>query len=149
MNALFAPGAKRYRLLVAFGVAILLASPVMLIWASREQPKVPVSFMEELTRSQARLHATAEFPAGHERPVELSPFGDKFKEPRLAKDPSGLLLTPLGHLRPQDPEALLRDLPANLRHQANELIKTDRGKATEGLNLVMLDRKAVAADGID
>src|SRR6266850_6041665 len=35
MNALFAPGAKRTRFLVAFSLTLLLAAPVALIWANR------------------------------------------------------------------------------------------------------------------
>jgi len=37
MNALFAPGAKRTRFLVAFGLTLLLATPAMMIWASKAQ----------------------------------------------------------------------------------------------------------------
>ena len=37
MNALFAPGAKRTRILVAFGLTLLLAMPAVLIWAQKAQ----------------------------------------------------------------------------------------------------------------
>ena len=38
MNALFASGAKRNRLLSIVGLALLMAGPALLLWASAPQP---------------------------------------------------------------------------------------------------------------
>src|SRR5437867_6672645 len=61
MNALFAPGAKWNRLLVAAGLALLVASPAMLLWASRPSQRDdgslgnPASVELALQQRDARL----------------------------------------------------------------------------------------------
>ena len=79
MNALFAPGAKRTRILVAFGLTLLLAAPAALIWANRsltisngddEQSKMlAAQDREENTRLAAMGQLTPFYP-----PAEFSPL---------------------------------------------------------------------------
>jgi hypothetical protein len=153
MNALFAPGAKRNRLLIALVLAVILATPAVLLWASKEQAinmTAEDRAEQAANEAEARLMQRMILPEGHARPAGLSPFGDAFTAPRLKEgDARNLLLTPLGHMDPASPETLLRDVPRNLRFAAGELTRGTKGEIAPGLNLVMLDASAVEARTLD
>jgi hypothetical protein len=92
MNALFAPGAKRTRVLVAFGLTLLLATPAMMIWAGKAQlinlPGDDSKFQQALMQSEARKMGSVALPPGHMPPAEFSPFGGVLKSstPGAEKD---------------------------------------------------------------
>src|SRR5207245_10544295 len=97
MNTLFAPGAKRNRLLLAIGLTLLLVSPAMLLWASRRMDTgtwTDAAIDAEIMRQEAVLLQRATLPPTTERPAEVSPFGAAFPGPRLKDgDRSGMLST--------------------------------------------------------
>ncbi|HXH27617.1 MAG TPA: hypothetical protein VNL37_01140, partial [Candidatus Polarisedimenticolia bacterium] len=156
MNRLFAPGAKSTRILVIIGFALMLASPAMLIWASKAQlpstdEGMSAAELQKL-RAETRFIASRVLPDAHARPSELSPFGGKYLNPRLAKgDARGTIRTPLGDMRPDNPELLLADVPANLRFAPGDLVKTDRGAIAKdgGLHYIMLDEAAISRSSVD
>ena len=78
MNALFAPGAKRNRFLVAFGLTLLLAAPAMMLWAGKAQlvdNGGDDSLMEQrLLRDEARRLSGVALPEATFPPAEFSPL---------------------------------------------------------------------------
>ncbi|MBI4169058.1 MAG: S8 family serine peptidase, partial [Acidobacteria bacterium] len=59
-------------------------------------------------------------------------------------DTTGLLPTSLGHLDPQHPDALLKDVPPRLLFKPGEVVELERGALVAGLNYVMLRPEATA-----
>src|SRR5713101_6153483 len=99
MNALFAPGAKRNRLLIVIGLVVLLASPGVFLWASRREVTTwtDETIDAEIMRQEALLLQRAPLPFGFERPKEFAPFGSAFKPARPTEgNTPGMLLTSLG-----------------------------------------------------
>ncbi|HZM70897.1 MAG TPA: hypothetical protein VFB95_11105, partial [Candidatus Cryosericum sp.] len=87
MNALFAPGAKRNRILAAFGLTLLLAAPAMLVWASRPYMQNPSDESAAELRYQAeeaRRLSAVPLPPGHMPLPENSPFGGAFRAKRAS-----------------------------------------------------------------
>ncbi len=152
MNALSVSGARCTRVLVAFGLCLLLASPAILLWASR-----PVQIPGDLAGSQGllaldladarRLEGTA-LPAAHVRPPEFAPFGGPREERLLPGNASDAILTNLGHVSRKDAAAAYRDIPARLLLNPSEMksIGRDRGQLAEGLNFLVVDLKGRSAD---
>ncbi|MBI4169188.1 MAG: hypothetical protein HY510_04545, partial [Acidobacteria bacterium] len=150
MNALSVSGAKCTRLLAALGLALLLAGPTVLLWASRTELTAPAdddsAVLAEIQRLEMQQFERLARPFGHARLDGLSPFGDRFLWPMLREgDRAGLLVTQLGHLDPEQPEALLGLLPDSLRYRANEVTRLGRGGLVPGLNYVRLSPEAIAA----
>jgi hypothetical protein len=150
MNAPSVFGAKCIRLFVAFGLALLLAGPAVLLWASRSQvtpgPDDTSAMLLELERQDARLLAQMALPKGHARNPLHAPFGETFRSPALKEGvTTGLLVTNLGHLDADQPEALLGRVPEALRLRAGEATRTDRGTLVAGLNYARLSRAAIEA----
>ena len=139
MNALFAPGAKWNRLLVAAGLALLVASPAMLLWASRPARQdgsqgmaasVELAFQQHDARLEEKLDGAS--PTLTERPEGLSPLGRQFLQPSLngQGNKKGLLLTNLGHLDAKSPQGLLGRVPPGLLLQPNEVSATSCGSTS-------------------
>jgi hypothetical protein len=153
MNALFAPGAKRNRLLLAIGLTILLVSPAMLLWASRKMDPgtwTDADIDAEIMRQEALMLQRATLPPTTARPVEFSPFGAAFPGKRLKEgDRSGMLSTSLGTLDPRNPRGLLKDVPDALLYKGGDVSRVARGELVDGLNFVMLDHSKVEAAGLD
>ncbi|MBI4168395.1 MAG: hypothetical protein HY510_00505, partial [Acidobacteria bacterium] len=151
MSTVSASGTTSTRLLVAFGLALLLAGPSVLLWASRTQLTAPAgdddsAVLAEIARLEARQFENMTRPFGHARMVGLSPFGDRFLWPMLREgNRTGLLVTQLGHLDPNDPDALLGLLPDSVRYRANEVTRLGRSGLVPGLNYVRLSPEAIAA----
>src|SRR4029079_16091064 len=85
MNALFAPGAKRNRIIVACGLSLLLASPAVMLWASKTQRNDFGEDAYELRHAQdeARRLSTIALPEAALPPAEFSPFGGALQPRRL------------------------------------------------------------------
>ncbi|MBI1950761.1 MAG: S8 family serine peptidase, partial [Acidobacteria bacterium] len=153
MNAL--SNTKCTRLLVAFGLCLILAAPAMLLWASRAQ-LAPVTdeedaFIAKLMEIDARQMAKLQLPPATLRPAEFAVFGDDFKTARRVDgDTRGLLRTNIADLDPRNVEAALRGLPAELRFGADEVTRLGaRGQLAHGLNYLMLSPEAIAAKSLD
>ncbi|MBI4169640.1 MAG: hypothetical protein HY510_06860, partial [Acidobacteria bacterium] len=131
--------------LVVAGMTLLVAAAGN--QARDDQDQVDRRLSELEAHQAARLALPVAFP----RPVGFSPFGEAFKAPRRAgSDPTGLLRLSFGDLDPRDPEDLLRDLPAPLRHaEAERTGLGGRGTLAPGLNCAILSREAIARDGLD
>src|SRR3989338_4376275 len=153
MNALSNP--KCTRLLVAFGLCLILAAPAMLLWASRAQLS-PIgdeedAFIAKLMQMDARQMDKLQLPPATLRPAEFAVFGDDFKTARRVDgDANGLLRTNLADIDPKNAEAALRGLPAELKFGADEVTRLGaRGHLTHGLNYIMLSPEAIAAKSLD
>ncbi|PYS95683.1 MAG: hypothetical protein DMF50_07715, partial [Acidobacteria bacterium] len=157
MNALFAPGAKWNRLLVAAGLALLVASPAMLLWASRPARQdgsqgmaasVELAFQQHDARLEEKLDSAS--PTLTERPDGLSPLGRQFLQPSLngQGNKKGLLLTNLGHLDAKSPQGLLGRVPPGLLLQPNEVSATSCGSVASGLNYLRLNQDAIARESL-
>ena len=158
MNALFAPGAKWNRLLVAAGLALLVASPAMLLWASRPARQdgsqgmaasVELAFQQHDARLEEKLDSAS--PTLTERPDGLSPLGRQFLQPSLngQGNKKGLLLTNLGHLDAKSPQGLLGRVPPGLLLQPNEVSATSCGSVASGLNYLRLNQDAIARESLN
>ena len=156
MNALFAPGAKRTRFLVAFGLTLLLAAPAALIWANRsltisngddEQSKMLAAYdREENTRLAAMGQIQPFYP-----PAEFSPFGGALV-PKVLEGAAadGMLLTSLGHVAwDAEADTITGSLKPGLRWGANDVTKAEKGTMRPGLNAVLLSKTAIDAGGLD
>src|SRR5262245_39304580 len=89
MNTLFAPGAKRTRFLVAFGLTLLLATPMVMIWAGKVQ--IGSSGEESqgdaaLVRAESRWLSSQPLPEATMPPAEFSPFGGPLTPRSLSAD---------------------------------------------------------------
>jgi hypothetical protein len=152
MNRLFVSSDRSTRRLVTFGLALLLAGPALLLWASRPQLTTgPVlndeaALHEEFLRQDTLRFESMVRPAATARPEEVAPFGGRFDFPRVVEgSTAGMILTNLGHVRARDPHALLQDVPAQLQFRPGELLKLRQGDAVDGgLNYVSLSRQALA-----
>jgi len=148
MNNLFAPGAKRTRFLVAFGLTLLLATPAVMIWASKAQlvdtPGDESQFEQTLLRDEARRMSSLSLPEGYLPPAEFSPFGGALKPRRLSAElAAGTLASPIGDVA-WDPaeDDVIATLKPGLRWGANELTKVEKGAIRPGLNYVLLSAAA-------
>src|SRR5207245_5714729 len=111
----------------AFGLCLMLAGPVMLLWASRANfaPKgtdddaVGLAF----DRTDAMLQARIQLPPVTQRPEGFAVFGDAFSVARRADNPKGLLRTNIADIDPANADSVLRDLPANLRFNETEITR--------------------------
>ena len=154
MNALFAPGAKRNRMIVAFGLSLLLATPAIVLWADKTQR---AEFSEDAyeqrhAQDEARRLSTIVLPEGTLPPAEFSPFGGVLK-PRRQHGPAAeeLLHSPLGDVAwDPDNDAVLQSLKPGLRWGQSEM---ERGRkdfaARAGLNFVQLSQEAIDQQGLD
>jgi hypothetical protein len=141
MNALFAPGAKRTRFLVAFGLTLLLATPAVMIWANKAQivdlPGDESQLEQALLRDEARVLSSLRLPPGHLPPAEFSPFGGVLKPGRSSAEKAT-------GVRSWDPAQ--DDWPAGLKPgllwDATEVTRTDKGVLRPGLNYVSLGAAA-------
>ena len=107
MNALFAPGAKCTRILVALGLTLLIAAPAVLLWAQRAQRvEGPEGgdgqFVDTIAAQiEGRRYESVQLPGSTLPPPEFAPFGRamtvRLLPAELAKDS---ILTPLGHRKP-------------------------------------------------
>ena len=148
MNSFFAPGAKRTRFLVAFGLALLLATPAVMIWAGKAQivdtPGDDSQFEQTLLRDEARRMSSLSLPEGFMPPAEFSPFGGALKPRRLSAEKAvGTLASPIGDV---DWDATRDDVIATmkpgLRWGANDVTKSEKGSMRPGLNYVLLSQAA-------
>jgi hypothetical protein len=141
--------AKCVRFLTAFALALLLAGPAMLLWASRVELLSGDGYEAtslELEANQARQIASLSLPKGHARTAGLSPLGAQPLTPRLRFDGTrGLLLTSLGHLDPAQSETLLGLLPPALRLRADQVSRSERGTLQPGFNYVRISPAAIDA----
>jgi hypothetical protein len=154
MNALFAPGAKCPRLLVALGLALLLAGPAMLLWASRPAPLTgdDSPLMRGLAERDLKIGSRIIMPEGFARPSEFSPFNHKFEQGpvRTLGNPDGLLRTSLGDVDMSvDPDALVRDLPDDLKVAPGDVHRQGGRALSPGPNYIMLSPDAVQRKGIE
>src|SRR5207249_1351166 len=145
---------KCIRLLVAFGLCLMLAGPLMLLWASR--PSIAPKGSGDDAIGQAFDHTDAilasrfQLPPATERPEGFAVFGDAFKTARRADNPKGLLRTNIADIDPANAEAVLRDLPDNLRFSEAEITRAgSKGILAAGVNYLMLKPEAIAAKSLD
>ncbi len=137
------------------GLSLILAGPVLLLWASRIQlpalagdnsPDVKLDLVE------ARKIANLGLPHATLRPEGLSPFGQAFKNGpvRVPGDAASYLRLNLGDLDPNNPDALLSLLPAELRLGENEKVGLGaKGNLAPGLNHLILSRDSIAVKSLD
>jgi hypothetical protein len=153
MNALFAPGAKRNRMIVAFGLSLLLAAPAVMLWANKTQR---IDFGEDAyeqkhAQDEARRLSTIALPEGTLPPAEFSPFGGALK-PKLVNGPAAaeLFASPLGDLA-WDPaeDAVLQSLKPGLRWGTTEMTNGQNFHGKAGLNYVRLSQTAIDQQGLD
>ena len=119
MNALFAPGAKRNRLIVAFGLSLLLATPAIVLWADKTQRNDfgEDAYEQRHAQDEARRLSSIALPEGTLPPAEFSPFGGVLK-PRRAQGAAAaeLLHSPIGDVAwSPDEDAVLQSLKPGLR----------------------------------
>jgi hypothetical protein len=150
MNSFFAPGAKRTRFLVAFGLSMLLAAPAMLIWASKAQRfETPNEDQFELLqqKNEGQRLATVQLPSAEMPPAEFSPFGGAFTPRRYSADKAaGSLFSPMGDTDwDASKDDLLAKVKPGLRWGATELTNGMR----PGLNLLQMSQSAIDAQGLD
>ena len=150
MNSFFAPGAKRTRFLVAFGLSMLLAAPAMLIWASKAQRfETPNEDQFELLqqKNEGQRLATVQLPSAEMPPAEFSPFGGAFTPRRYSADKAaGTLFSPLGDTDwDANKDDLLAKVKPGLRWGAAELTNGMR----PGLNLLQMSQSAIDSQGLD
>ncbi len=153
MNALFAPGAKCPRLLVVLGLALLLAGPAMLLWASRPTPLIgdDSPLMRGLAERDLKIGSRILEPEGFARPYEFSPFNRAFEHGpvRALGNPDGLLRTTLGDVDMKaDPDALVRDLPEDLKAAPGDVHRTQGRALAAGPNYIMLSMEAIQRKGV-
>ena len=153
MNALFAPGAKRNRIIVAFGLSLLLASPAVMLWASKTQR---IDFGEDAyeqrhAQDEARRLSTIALPEATLPPAEFSPFGGAFKPNRLnGPAQAETLASPLGDVAwNPDEDSVLQSLKPGLRWGQSELSRGENFAARPGLNYVRLSQSAIDQQGLD
>ena len=152
MNALFAPGAKRNRIIVAFGLSLLLASPAVMLWASKTQR---IDFGEDAyeqrhAQDEARRLSTIALPEATLPPAEFSPFGGAFKPNRInGSAQAETLASPLGDLAWTDDDPVLQSLKPGLRWGQSELSRGENFAARPGLNYVRLSQSAIDQQGLD
>ncbi|HZN04830.1 MAG TPA: hypothetical protein VFD06_14695, partial [Candidatus Polarisedimenticolia bacterium] len=154
MNALFAPGAKRNRMIVAFGLSLLLATPAIVLWADKTQRSdIEGEDAYELKHAQdeARRLSSIVLPEGTLPPAEFSPFGGVLK-PRRLQGGAGddLLFSPIGDRswNPND-DALLQSVKPGLRWGQSELTQGQGFSVRPGLNYVRLSQSAIDQQGLD
>jgi hypothetical protein len=155
MRAFFAP-AKRTRFLVALGLALLMATPAVMIWANKAQLKPSVGadvsdFEAHLEEAIARRLMGVQLPMAFASSPEFAPFGGPIKAKVLSGDSGrGKLLTNLGH---EDwdagQSALIGRVPPGLRAAKGVIQKTERGSLRPGLNYVQLSAEAIASRGLN
>ncbi|HEV8201238.1 MAG TPA: hypothetical protein VGS03_14575, partial [Candidatus Polarisedimenticolia bacterium] len=153
MNALFAPGAKRNRIIVAFGLSLLLASPAVMLWASKTQRNDFSEDAYELRHAQdeARRLSTIALPEATLPPAEFSPFGGAL-QPRRLNGPAAAdtLASPLGDESWNPAESpVLQSLKPGLRWGASEMSVGQNYAARPGLNYVRLSQTAIDQQGLD
>ncbi|HET8947744.1 MAG TPA: hypothetical protein VFQ07_12250, partial [Candidatus Polarisedimenticolia bacterium] len=154
MNALFAPGAKRNRIIVAFGLSLLLASPAVMLWASKTQRNdfSEDAYEQRHAQDEARRLSTIALPEATLPPAEFSPFGGAFKPNRLNGPAAAeTLASPLGDSvwNPGD-DTVLQSLKPGLRWGQSEMEANGQnfhGRA--GLNYVRLSQTAIDQQGLD
>ena len=152
MNALFAPGAKRNRFMVAFGLTLLLAAPAMMLWAGKAQnvDTGDDSRMEQtLLKDEARRVAGVGVPEATYPPAEFSPFGGVLK-PREIRGAAAadLLAAPvLGDIA-WDPTAddVTASLKPGMRWGQSDMTKVEHGHLRPGLNFVRISQAAMDAN---
>jgi len=153
MNALATPGAKRNRILVAFGLSLLLASPAVVLWAGKVQRSDFGEDAYELRHAQdeARRLSTVALPEATLPPPEFSPFGGAL-QPRRLNGPAAAetLASPLGDVawNPDD-DAVLQGLKPGLRWGRSEMSVGQNYAARPGLNYVRLSQAAIDQQGLD
>ncbi len=152
MNAL--SKTKCSRLLVTFGLCLIMAGPALLLRASKFKPLYSPDGSPDAGADQMEAQAMAgrQLPAATLRPETFSPFGQAFKHGpiRVSGDAPGHLRMNLGDLDPRNPEALLHHLSAELRSGAKDLVGLgSKGTLAAGVNYVMLSRDAVSAKSLD
>ncbi|HYS78402.1 MAG TPA: hypothetical protein VEO94_06155, partial [Candidatus Dormibacteraeota bacterium] len=140
--------------MVAFGVCLMLAGPVMLLWASRTAlaPKGTGddALGQAFDQTDAMLAARIQLPPVTQRPEGFAVFGDAFKVARRVDNPKGMLRTNFADIDPANVDAALRDLPANLRFNETEITRVgSKGTLAPGVNYIMLKPEAVAARSLD
>ncbi|PYT11854.1 MAG: hypothetical protein DMF51_14490, partial [Acidobacteria bacterium] len=141
-------------MLVAFGLCLMLAGPLMLLWASRPSiaPKGTGddAIGQVFDHTDAVLSSRFQLPPATERPEGFAVFGDAFKTARRADNPKGLLRTNIADIDPANAEAVLRDLPDNLRFSEAEITRAgSKGILAAGVNYLMLKPEAMAAKSLD
>jgi hypothetical protein len=154
MNSLFAPRAKRNRIMVAFGLALLLAAPAVMLWADKVQ-RVDFATEDAMelkhAQDEARRLATTPLPEATQPPADFSPFGGTLRPIRLQGNLAAETLhSPLGDVS-WDPaqDSVLQSLKPGLRWGADEMTKGPNMAARPGLNYVRLSQSAIDAQGLD
>ena len=153
MNALFAPGAKRNRLIVAFGLSLLLATPAIVLWADKTQRNDfgEDAYEQRHAQDEARRLSSIALPEGTLPPAEFSPFGGVLK-PRRAQGAAAaeLLHSPIGDVAwSPDEDAVLQSLKPGLRWGQSEMERGQNYAARPGLNYVRLSQSAIDQQGLD
>ncbi len=156
MNAL--SKTKCIRLLVAFGLCLMLAGPLMLLWASRTTTIAPKGTDDDalgraLDQNDERLAARmrAKLPPVTLRPADYAVFGDAFSVARRDQTgKKGLLRTTIADIDPANVDATLRDLPGDLKFSEAEITRVGtKGMLAAGVNYIMLRPEAIASKGLD
>jgi hypothetical protein len=155
MRALFTP-AKRTRFLVALGLALLMATPAVMIWANKVQHKSSAGsglsgFEAHLEEAISRRLAGVQLPRAFASSPEFAPFGGPIKAKVLSGDSGrGKLLTNLGHESwDAGQSTLIGRVPPGLRAAKGVIQKTERGSLRPGLNYVQLSAEAIASRGLN
>src|SRR5207247_8189082 len=73
--------------------------------------------------TDAVLSSRFQLPPATERREGFAVFGDAFKTAHRADNPKGLLRTNIADIDPANAEAVLRDLPDNLRFSEAEITR--------------------------
>jgi hypothetical protein len=155
MKALFAP-AKRTRFLIALGLALLLATPAVMIWANKVQLKSSTTadlsdFEAYMAERTTQAVMGIQLPKGFPSAPEFAPFGGPIQQEVLSGDAArGKLLTNLGHADwDAEKDTLLGKVPPALRADKGTVEKGQKGSLKSGLNYVQLSAEAINARGID
>ncbi len=141
------PAVKRVSRQAVLSAALVVMGMAVLAATADDQDQIERAQSALEARQFSRLALPPAFP----RPDGFSPFGQAFKAPRRRElGATRLLRLNFGDLDPRDPEGLLRDLPAPLRHAATERTGLgSRGTLAPGLNYALLSREAIDRDGLD
>jgi hypothetical protein len=154
MNSLFAPRAKRNRTFVAFGLALLLAAPAVMLWAGKAQrveTGTEDAYLQKHAQDEARRLATTPLPEATQPPADFSPFGGTLRPKRLSATMAAeTLAAPHGDVSWEPSEdSVIQSLKPGLRWGQDELTKGPHMNGHQGLNYVRLSQSAIDAQGLE